>query len=329
MTERVTVVIPTRNRPDLLRSTLMSVSRQRDVEVDVVVVDDASDEEAAYAAADIWSLPVRFLRQAVRSGPNAARNRGMAEASAPWISFCDDDDLWAPDKLSRQLAAAEGSRCNWAYTGSVYVNDDLQVRGGSPPLQPDALVAALGRFNALPAAASNVIVRADVLREIGGFDEGLPHLADWELWLRLAAQHQPSCADAALVAYRLHRSNFSFDTAGMLTELEILERRHDLVADRSRFHRHLGRLSLQAGRRSEALRHFALAALHMHDGYHRADLSYDWRILREHASEIVRRRLRLPPSDRTRRRRDAARANDPNAAWKAEAQAWLDGLPRP
>jgi glycosyltransferase involved in cell wall biosynthesis len=327
MTEQVTVVIPTRNRPDLLRVTLVSVSRQRRVEVDVVVVDDASEEGSASLSTDMSSVPVRFVRQTVRSGPNAARNRGISEASAPWISFCDDDDLWAPEKLSRQLAAAEASGCDWGYTGAVYVNADLRVRGGSPPLPPDALLGALRRFNALPAAASNVVVRADVLKDVGGFDESLPHLADWELWLRLAAGHQPACVDAALVAYRLHGSNFSFDTASMITELEILERRHDLVADRSRFHRHLGRLSLQAGRRSEALRHFALAALDMRD-YHRADLSSDWRILREHASEIVRRRLRLPPSDRTRRRREAARASDPNAGWKAEAQAWLDELSR-
>ena len=236
--------------------------------------------------------------------------------------------IWAPDKLSRQIAAAEASRCDWGYTGAVYVNDDLQVRGGSPPLMPDALVEALRRFNALPAAASNVIVRADVLKEVGGFDENLPHLADWELWLRLAANHLPACADAALVAYRLHGSNFSLDTAGMLSELDALERRYDLVADRSRFQRHLGHLSLESGRRFEALRHFALATLHLRDGYRRADLAYDWRILREHAVEVGRRRLRIPPSDRARQRREDARARDPHAAWKAEAQAWLDGLPR-
>ena len=64
-----------------------------------------------------------------------------------------------------------------------------------------------------------------------------------------------------------------------------------------------GHLSLESGRRSEALRHFALAALHLRDGYRRADLAYDWRILREHV-ELGRRRLRIPPSDRARQRRE-------------------------
>jgi glycosyltransferase involved in cell wall biosynthesis len=323
----ITVVIPTRNRRDLLSLTLKSILGQRDVDMRVVVVDDASDG----GALPKWvqtDRNVELVRQPARAGPNAARNRGIAEAISEWIAFCDDDDLWAPDKLSRQLAAARDARSHWVYTGSVYVNAQLQVRGGSPPLPVEAMMAALPRFNALPAAASNVLVRADVLKSIGGFDLGLPHLADWELWLRLAGAGPPACVSAPLVAYRLHGTNFSFNTADMLAELETLERRNGLTADRSRFHRHLARMSLEASRRREALSHFARAALHVRDGYSRADAVSDGRLLVTYGAEVVRRRFRRSPSRRARRRQRLARERDIHAAWKAQAQAWLDQLPR-
>jgi glycosyltransferase involved in cell wall biosynthesis len=183
-----------------------------------------------------------------------------------WVAFCDDDDLWSPDKLQRQLAAAESGRCDWAYAGCVYVNADLKAQSGAPPLLPEAMRAALYRYNAMPAGASNVIVRAALITRLGGFDAGLTHLPDWDLWVRLARQGLPACVQDPLVGYRLHGGNASFRTGEMLAELDGFERRHGLTADRSRFHRHLAHLCLRSGRRSEALGHFMRAFVRFRDG---------------------------------------------------------------
>ena len=262
------------------------------------------------------------MRFSASVGPNAARNRGIAEASGTWISFCDDDDLWAPDKLHRQLAALRDGPSEWAYTGSVYMNDALKVRGGSPPLPPDRLPPALRRYNALPAAASNVIVRAAEVRHLGGFDEGLPHLADWDLWLRLVERGPAVCVPAPLVAYRLHAENFSFNTHGMPAELARLERRNGIAADRVRFHRHLAHLNLRAGRRLEASREFARAARHAVDGYPRADLAQDGRMVMTHVTDMARSKFGLGP--RRSLGPSGRQQHDPNTAWKEAAQAWLD-----
>ena len=324
--EAVTVVVPTRNRPGLLGLTLTSVLRQRDVDLRVIVVDDASTLDIAGVISGLADSRLRLVRQPVIKGVSAARNRGVSEATTEWVAFCDDDDLWSPDKLRRQLASARSLRRDWAYAGCVVVNAQLQVQGGARPLPPEAMIDALRHYNAMPAGASNVIVRTDVLERVGGFDEGLTHVPDWDLWLRLARHGVPGCVDEPLVAYRMHGGNASLRTAEMLAELYDLERRHGLTMTRARFHRHLAYLCLRSGRRREALTHFVRALLYFRDGYSRLDLAFDGRLLREHAAEVVRRKLGRESRQAAERLRQA-RERDPNAAWKAQAQEWLRVLP--
>ena len=326
MMETITVVVPTRNRLDLLRLTLTSILRQRDVDLSVIVVDDGSTDDTRGLVSSFGDRRARVLRHPVSRGVSASRNVGASEATGEWVSFCDDDDLWSPEKLRRQVAAARTAGSDWAYSGCVHVNADLAMQESVPPLSPLAMCDALHRYNAMPAGASNVIVRAEVFERLGGFDTRLTHLPDWDLWLRLAGHGLPACVSEPLVAYRLHAGNASFRTAEMLAELDGFEERHGVTADRSRFHRHLGRLCLRIGRRREALNHFARAILRLQDGYSHVDVMTDGRLLKEHATEILRRRLKLRPSRRSEQRLRDAQARDSNAAWKAQAQAWLNEL---
>ena len=321
--ETVTVVIPTRNRPDLLRLTLKSVLQQRDVDLRVIVVDDASTDDLTAVVSRFADPRVRLARQAIRRGVSAARNRGVAEATTEWVAFCDDDDVWSPVKLRCQVASAEASGRDWVYTGCVFVDAQLEIHGGTPPLPPQAMTAALHSSNAVPAGASNVMVRTDVFRHLGGFDESLTHVPDWDFWLRLGRHGLAASVDQPLVGYRMHAVNASLRTAEMLAELRLLERRHGLTRTRSHFHRHLAHLCLRTNRNREALTHFVRALLNFRDGYSRSDFEMDWRLLSEHADEILRRRLRRPLSPRRIQRLQEARDRDPHAAWKASARVWL------
>src|SRR5690349_9916448 len=95
----VTVVVPTRDRHARLAATLAGVLRQRDVDLEVVVVDEASSPPVG-ASAD---PRVRVLRHDEPQGVARARNAGLSAAQGAWVAFCDDDDLWGPEKLRRQL----------------------------------------------------------------------------------------------------------------------------------------------------------------------------------------------------------------------------------
>jgi glycosyltransferase involved in cell wall biosynthesis len=120
----VTVVVPTHDREALLRQTLGSILGQRGVDFEVIVVDDGSSDDTAAAVAGLGDPRVRLVRHGRPLGVAAARNRGIAEAAGAWLAFCDDDDLWAPDKLARQLQAATQTGANWVYTGEVHIDAD-------------------------------------------------------------------------------------------------------------------------------------------------------------------------------------------------------------
>ena len=100
-TPEVSVVVPTHNRSGLLAQTLHSVLWQRGVDLEVLVVDDGSADDTAEMVAGLADPRIRLLRHDHPQGVSAARNRGVAAASGRWLAFCDDDDLWAPDKLAR------------------------------------------------------------------------------------------------------------------------------------------------------------------------------------------------------------------------------------
>ncbi|AGL17633.1 glycosyl transferase [Actinoplanes sp. N902-109] len=100
------MVIPTRNRPELLTRAVRSVLAQTVPDLEVVVVADGPDETTAKALAEIGDPRVRAVALPRRGGAPHARNEGVREARARWTALLDDDDEWLPRKLEVQLALA-------------------------------------------------------------------------------------------------------------------------------------------------------------------------------------------------------------------------------
>ena len=117
----VSVVVPTRDRVSFLRQALRSVPGQRDVALEVVIVDDGSKHDVAEALEGFLDDRCHVHRNGTSQGVSSARNRGIRAAQAPWIAFLDDDDLWSPDKLRLQLAVAAAASARWVYTGLSWI----------------------------------------------------------------------------------------------------------------------------------------------------------------------------------------------------------------
>jgi glycosyltransferase involved in cell wall biosynthesis len=203
----VSVIIPTRNRWELLLSAALPAALAQDgVRLEVVVVDDGSDEPAP--SATVLDDPrVRLLRVARSGGVAAARNAGIRDARGAWIAFLDDDDVWSPRKLRAQLDVLGTGAAQFAYCAAVLVDvrsgDTLPLR--LPPT--GELATWLRSSSAIPAGASNVLASADLVRRLDGFDERFHHLADWDLWLRLSDAADAAVCRDVLVAERLHGGN--------------------------------------------------------------------------------------------------------------------------
>jgi len=305
----VSVVVPTRNRSRLLATTLRSVLWQRDVELEVVVVEDASTDDTAEMVTGLADPRVTLVRRDAPRGPSTARNEGAERARGEWLAFCDDDDVWAPDKVAVQVAAAEEGGRDWAYVGSVNVGGALEVVSGGPPPEPEEVVAALPRYNAVPGGGSNVILRRPLLEHLGGFDERLPPCEDWELWIRLAREAPPAFVRRPLMGYRLHGGSSSLDTERILRSARLIEQTHATRVDRGRLHRWLAESALRMNRRGEALSHMAKAAVRGQAAGVASDLLA---ILRRRVARVPWAGDRMPPG-----------ADD---AWAAEASAWLEEL---
>lgn len=242
----VSVVVPTRNRHGLLRQTVTSIVAQRDVAVEVVVVDDASDIPVPHWTGAGVVRVVRLHRHGERS---VARNAGIAAARGRWIAFCDDDDLWAPTKVSHQLERAHRTGARWIYSGEVVVDDQLDVLYGAPPPDPEAVVTGLRQFNAVPAGASNVVVEASLLAKAGPFDATLRRVEDWDMWLRLGRLATPACVREPAVAYRARFGAGGGEVELMVDEPQLLAARHGIDVDRRAMLRRAGWSAMQAGQR--------------------------------------------------------------------------------
>jgi glycosyltransferase involved in cell wall biosynthesis len=307
----VSVVIPTLDRSHLLHLAVVSVLRQRDVDIEVVVVDDASTEDVAGVVSSLADRRVRIVRQTPSGGVSAARNRGIAETRREWVAFLDDDDLWAPQKLALQLEAATRSNRRWVYAGDVNVDDDLRVLTASAPPTPEQVMERLHRYNPVPSGASNVLVRADALAEAGPFDPGLRRTEDWDMWIRVARTGPPAFVPRPLVAYRFHSANVAAETTAIIEESDRLAARHGIPVDRAAMQRRAAWISLRAGDRRRAIRHYARAvALGDVQSVARAAVALVHPAV---GSNRLFGLLRESPSDDARRR---------------EAQDWLDDLSR-
>jgi len=251
----VSVVIPTYNRPGLLRRAVTSALGQDDVRLEVIVVDDGSSPRVT---ADALPSGVTIVRNSEDGGVATARNLGAQLAQTPWLAFLDDDDWWAPDHLCRLLSVANASAAGFAYAGRWNVNLATGEVTLSPALPAQELATRLLHENAV-GTPSGVIVQRSLYLDVGGSDPSLAAMADWDLWIRLAGVARGVASPVATVAYAVHDQNMSSDIPQLLTEFTRLTERHAQACQRNRvrfgdvgFPRWIARLYRDEGRRVRA-----------------------------------------------------------------------------
>ena len=217
--ELISIVIPAYNAASTLRETLASASRQTHEAIEIIVVDDGSTDGVFAVAQGIAATEprLRIVRQENR-GVAAARNRGIALARGAWVATLDADDLWRPDKLSRQLDSARRSN---AATGFVYcwsrdIDADGRVwRDGPRPTADGRVALRLLADNFCNSSA--LLLRRDAALAVGGYNEQLRRCEDVQFQLRLARSFPAAVAPAYLVGYRKREGSLSSDPEAMFS----------------------------------------------------------------------------------------------------------------
>jgi glycosyltransferase involved in cell wall biosynthesis len=178
----VTIVMPTKDRANVLAKAIGGILSQTYQNVEVVVVDDGSTDHTESVVRALSDARVRYVRQS-HKGRAAARNRGIREASGGLVGFLDDDDEVTPDWIS-SLAAPfyEDPECGIASCGTIWVRPDGRQERRLP-----RVVSVFPEFRAR-FLSGTFLVRSSLLEAAGGYAEDLPLGQNNELGWRLLKQ---------------------------------------------------------------------------------------------------------------------------------------------
>jgi glycosyltransferase involved in cell wall biosynthesis len=205
----VSVVVATCNRAHLLRHAIDSILTQDYPNLEVIIVDDCSTDQTPELIAELEAADkrVRGVRLPHNRGASAARNAGIEAAQGALIAFLDDDDVWLPGKLTAQVNALEAhpeSALCYAQalsgtpegvaTTRPYIGTD---RGRSGDNFENQL-----RYHAIKTPT--VLVRAEVLKEVGLFDDKLPTAEDTDLFLRITIRYPATYVPEPVAIVRKH-----------------------------------------------------------------------------------------------------------------------------
>ncbi|OQY46563.1 MAG: glycosyl transferase [Desulfobacteraceae bacterium 4572_87] len=184
----ISVIIPTFNRALKTARAVSSVLSQRYTDPEIIVVDDGSTDETK-GVLHSFKGRIRYVAHTTNRGVSAARNTGIAVSKAPLIAFLDSDDYWLPGKLAVQKAFFnENPNARICQTEETWIRNGKHANPGKRHLKPtgDVFEPSLALCLVSPSA---VMLKRELLEEVGVFDEGLPACEDYDLWLRIACRY--------------------------------------------------------------------------------------------------------------------------------------------
>ena len=230
MTPTVSVIIPCHNNEPTLSDTLESLRKQTFGDWEAIVVNDGATDNSVEVIHIYEAKDPRFKRiDQDNKGLASARNAGLAAAKGEFVNFLDADDLLLPNMLHNMVHklgndhSLTAAYCGWTYSDAKMRDLNWVVR----PRFEGQLFEKLAHSNLFPC--HSILLRGEILQNVGVFDCSLRHCHDWDLWLRVArAGCRFGCVSRPLVIYRmipesLSHNPLTFFEAGK----EVIRRGHN------------------------------------------------------------------------------------------------------
>ena len=234
----VSVILPSWNRADWLKKSIDSVLEQTFRDFELIVVDDASTD-STQEILTIYSGKFRSITFAKNLGVSAARNAAVKNCDSEWIAFLDSDDFWHPHKLQKQIAQTViRAECPIHFTDEIWIRNGVRV---NPKKKHQKLEGWIFKpsLELCLMSPSTVLLRRELFEVHGLFDETLPICEDYDLWLRLTAQHQVALLNEKLMtrhgghADQLSLSEWGIDRYRVQSIIKILKTEKLSPEDRS------------------------------------------------------------------------------------------------
>ena len=272
--EPVSVIIPVYNAAAFIDRTLASVRSQTHRALEIIIVDDGSTDDSAdrirmHAERD---ERIVFLQQA-NHGVAAARNAALELASSDYVAPIDADDLWAVDKIERQLASARRHRpeAGLVFGWYVVINERDRIISHQDSVHPRSdLIRQMARNNIVGSGSAPLMLRSAVI-EAGGYDTSLRDqraegCEDYKLYFQIMERYPTVVIPEYLTGYRVYGASMSGDMHQMIRSRSIVtaemeRRRPDLLpalrAGKVRAMRFLFSRAVRSGRYREAAEIFS------------------------------------------------------------------------
>ena len=211
---KVSVVIPTFNRINLLERAVNSVIRQTKNAFEIIVIDDGSDDNSSEMVKQKFGSVI-LVRQE-NYGVSAARNRGIEISKGDWIALLDSDDEWKPNKLEKQInALSEDPDCFFCHTNETWIRNGVRVNQGKRHKKYGGYIFDKC-LDICRISPSSTLFKKNILEHVGWFDTQLPVCEDYDLWLRITADYKILFVDEPLIIkYGGHTDQLSQSVEGI------------------------------------------------------------------------------------------------------------------
>ncbi|WP_435154299.1 glycosyltransferase family 2 protein [Haladaptatus sp. DFWS20] len=264
----VSAIVPTLDRPQLVERAVESIDAQTYSNIEIVVVDDSDYVNESPPSFEGIETDLTYLDSGSPEGLPTARNRGIDAASGDLFAFLDDDDVWKPEKTTKQVQFFQnetvGLCTSWRYmvdsVGDIGFVAEADIDG-------DLLRKLLCRNVVGPP--SGVLVGREVIETIGKFDERFLLWEDREWYLRVAREYDIGCVETPLIRYAMEspgKMSGNLEMARRSAYPQLLAKHSDLVERYGRRYvdgwkfRKFGKMAYDAGNRGSAIR-YSLSAI--------------------------------------------------------------------
>lgn len=206
----VSVVITCYNYGRYLENCLNSVFQQTFKDFEILLIDDGSTDHTQDVVAQFRDKPNLNYFYQKNQGQANAKNNGIKHSKGDFIAFLDADDIWAEDKLEKQISLFESDKVCVVYSRSNYIDENgkpLAYKLSGKYLLPrrGQVTEFLFLDNFVPF--SSAVVRKECFKNCGLFDESLKMAIDWDLWLRISTEYHFDYVNEPLLKYRVGHSD--------------------------------------------------------------------------------------------------------------------------
>ena len=233
----ISIIIPTYNRGHLIESAIRSVLTQSYDKFELIVVDDGSKDNTFEVIKAICDNRIKYIKHEKNKGVAAARNTGIQASCGEFVAFQDDDDIWQPEKLEKEVNCIYGVSKD---AEVVYTRACKLEKGISTYIPSDKIRTLEGNvyrtllwqnYIALPS----VLFRRTCLEKAGLFDETLIAFEDWDFLLRLSKYYSfKYIAEPLVIVNQTHGSLLSKEVTFIRALAAIMEKNSEEISNDKR-----------------------------------------------------------------------------------------------